>query len=224
MRPRSREPELLDAPLHDPRELAHSLDQVAQVNRWLGGARSLRRHLGALVATGHVHVLDVGTGNGTTLRELESWAEDRRATWHAVGVELSPQSAALARNSGTRTVIADALRLPFADDAFDVALCTLTLHHFSDDDAVVLLKEMARVSRRSVLVSDLERSTPNYWGARLLAATLWRGNRLTRHDGPLSVRRSFTVGELLEIGRRAGLRSPAVRRHIPWRIVLEGRP
>jgi hypothetical protein len=83
---------------------------------------------------------------------------------------------------------------------------------------------MARVSRVAVLVNDLERRYLNYWSARVLAWTLWRGNRLTRHDGPLSVRRSFTVEELLDIGRRSGLERPSVRRHFPFRLVLEGQP
>ncbi len=221
---RAYEAELIDAPLHDLGEFAHSLDQVAQVNRWLGGERSLRQHLAPWIRGVDVRALDVGTGNGATLRRLGNWAEGRSVTWRAVAVELNPQAAALARHGGTSVVIGDALRLPFADDTFDVTLCTLTLHHFADDDAVTLLGEMARVSRGTVLVSDLERSTLNYWGARLLAASVWRDNRLTRHDGPLSVRRSFTRSELLEIGRRAGLRDARVRRHVPWRIVLEGRP
>ena len=46
---------------------------------------------------------------------------------------------------------------------------------------------MARVAR-VVLVSDLERCWPNYLGSRLLAETWWRNNRITRNDGPLSVR------------------------------------
>jgi hypothetical protein len=82
---------------------------------------------------------------------------------------------------------------------------------------------MARVSRDLVLVSDLERSLPNYLGARLLALTLWRANRITRHDGPLSVLRSFTAGELERVGREGGLRDVRVRRYAPWRLVLEGR-
>jgi ubiquinone/menaquinone biosynthesis C-methylase UbiE len=127
-----------------------------------------------------------------------------------------------AREQGLPTVRGDALRLPFAPGSVDVAICTLTLHHFPDEEAVRLLREMKRVARDRVLVSDLERSRLNHLGARVLAHTLWRTNRLTRHDGPLSVLRSFTAPELLELGRRAGLRRPVVRRYMPWRLVLEG--
>jgi ubiquinone/menaquinone biosynthesis C-methylase UbiE len=224
VRERLHRAEILDGPADDLEELSRSLRQVAQVNRWLGGARALKRHLAPAVCAGaSLRILDVGTGNGDTLGELGVWARRRGARWHAVGVELSPWIARLAHRRLDSVVRGDALRLPFADGSFDVALCTLTLHHFPDDEAAVLVGEMARVSRDRVLVNDLERTPPNYWGARALAATLWRGNRITRHDGPLSVLRSFTPSELLEVGRRAGLRGAAVRRHFPWRIVLEGR-
>jgi SAM-dependent methyltransferase len=225
MRRRSHAPEILDGPLHDVDELAGSLAQVAQVNRWLGGTRALRRHLAPSVRRGGaLHVLDVGTGSGHTLAELGVWARGRGVRWYGVGVDLSAPCARIARRRLDAVVRADALRLPFAQGSFDVALCTLTLHHFEDGDAAALVREMARVSRDLVLVNDLERTAPNYWGARVLAATLWRHNRITRNDGPLSVLRSFTPPELLAVGRRAGLRRPRVRRHFPWRIVLEGRP
>lgn len=224
MRTRSHDQEILDGPRHDPDELAHSLEQVAQVNRWLGGTRALRRHLAPCVRRGEaVRVLDVGTGNGDTLQALGTWARTRGARWRGVGVELSAECARIARGRVDTVVRADALHLPFTDGSFDVALCTLTLHHFADGDAAALVREMARVSRGLVLVNDLERTRPNYWGARALAATLWRGNRITRNDGPLSVLRSFTPPELLEVGKRAGLRGARVRRHFLWRIVLEGR-
>ena len=63
--PRVHRPELLDDDDQDPAELAHSLDQVADVNRWLGGTRGLQRHLRPLLDREEpVVLLDVGTGNG----------------------------------------------------------------------------------------------------------------------------------------------------------------
>lgn len=223
---RSLRPEILDAPVADVQELADSLRHVAQVNRWLGGTRALRRHLAPLVRERDtVRLLDVGTGNGETLVELRTWARRLGCDARCVGVDLSAQILTLAtRSAGASVLQADALCLPFADDVFDAATCTLTLHHFDDAAAAALVREMARVTRSLVLVNDLERNTANRVGARVLALTAWRTNRITRHDGPLSVRRSFTAAELLEVGRRAGLGRPLVRRHFPWRLVLEGRP
>lgn len=226
---RSHEPEILDAEAPAPGDLARSLAMVTEVNRRLGGVRSLRRHLGALAGRPDVRLLDVGTGNGDVLRDLLAWG--RRGggrSWTGVGLDLRWAMLALASSgsppsgTGLRLVRGDALCLPFRDASFDAVVSTLTLHHFRDDDATRLVAEMARVSRGRVVVSDLERSLPAYVGARLLAVTRWRHDPITRNDGPLSVRRSFTAGELAAVGRRAGLPGARVVRHFPFRLVLVG--
>lgn len=222
---RAHQAELLDEEGHDPEELAHSLRQVAQVNRLLGGSLALRRHLRPLLDRGQpVRLLDVGTGNGETLDEILRWARAGGGRWTGVGVDRSAAVARIAsRDSRAPTVRGDALALPFASGSVDVALCTLTLHHFPEEPAVGLLREMGRVARELVLVNDLERHPLAHLSARVLAHTLWRGNRITRHDGPLSVLRAFTPGELLALGRSAGLIDATVHRHFPWRLVLTGR-
>ena len=95
--------------------------QVAQVNRWLGLTRPLRRHLQPLIARGgQSRILDVGTGNGETLREIARWARTRGCALRCVGVDWSAQMVAIAAQARGATVLqADALRLPFPDGAFD---------------------------------------------------------------------------------------------------------
>ena len=158
-----------------------------------------------------------------------AWARAAGGDWRLVGVDLYPQVLALARDGDSgaaalRLVRADALHLPFRRACFDVALCTLTLHHFADAAAERLVAELVRVSRGLVLVSDLERRPLAYLGAKALALTWWRTNPVTRSDGPLSVLRSFTGEELETIARRGGLRDATVTRHFPFRLVLEGKP
>ena len=225
--------EILDGPEHDPSELEHSLAQVADVNRFLGGDSSLRGALAPLLALpGPVQLLDVGAGNAEVALALVRWARARGRRWRVAALDLHAQTAALAArrtsaagsSAGVAVVRGDGLRLPFADGAFDAAFTVLTLHHFRDDPAVALLREMARVARRLVVVNDLERSTPALLGARALAATVWRRNRITKNDGPLSVRRAFTPAELLALAERAGLRRPRVRRRLAFRLVLEAEP
>jgi hypothetical protein len=45
-------------------------------------------------------------------------------------------------------------------------------------------------------------------------------NRLLRHDGALSILRSFKVNEMLELAQRAELRDIWIERHFPYRLVL----
>jgi ubiquinone/menaquinone biosynthesis C-methylase UbiE len=226
---RSYELEILDQEEQDPAELAASLEQVSQANRLFGGTRALRRHLAAYRRRGEdLLLLDVGAGNGDTALDLLRWAGKGGASWHAVALDPHAATARVAaeRVASSRVSVlrGDGLRLPFADGAVDVAVAVLVLHHLQDEDAVRLVAEMSRVARRLVLVNDLERHPVNHTLARLMAATLWRGNRITRNDAPLSVLRSFTPGELLQVGHDAGLGAPRVTRHLPFRLVLEGTP
>jgi len=176
-------------------------------------------------------VVDVGTGNALHLARLVEWACSVGGDgWRGIGVDLHPDVLAVAReevagrDAGLHLVRGDALRLPLATDSADVVVCTLTLHHFDDATAPRVVREMARVARSLVVVNDLHRSRAGYWAARLLAATWWRTNRFTRHDGPLSVLRSFTPDELESVGREAGLHAPTVRSHLPFRLILTGKP
>lgn len=218
--------ERMDAPGVDPGDLEAALDHVAAVNRWLGGTRALLRHLPAVLPAGRDRVLDVGTGSGDLPRELARWAARRGRALRITAVDLHPRTLTIARRrtpaaERIRFARADGLRLPFRDGAFDLALLSMTLHHMEGAAQVEILAELARVARGGhIIVGELERTLPSYLGARLLAATVWRRNPVTRHDGPLSVRRAFTRAELFELARRAGLRDPRVHRHVFYRLVL----
>ncbi|HEX9109676.1 MAG TPA: methyltransferase domain-containing protein, partial [Longimicrobiales bacterium] len=113
--------------------------------------------------------------------------------------------------------------LPYPDGAFHAVLLTLTLHHFEGEAALRVLRELARVARGGMIVSDLDRSWANYVGARLLGWTVWARNPITRHDGPLSVLRAYTADELRQMARDAGLRDARVVTHPFQRVVLLAR-
>lgn len=218
--------ELLDAPRHDRRELEQSLDQVAEVNRLLGGHRAVWHALRPLLSrSAMTSVLDVGTGSADIPVDIARRARhaDLRVAIIASDVHAQIREIAAARTAGSTCIMvaaADALALPFDRDACDVVLLSMTLHHFDEAEQVVVLREAARVARRAVIINELERCTPNYLGARLLAGTRWRGNRLTRHDGPLSVLRAFTISELRDLAAAAGLRVDLLQRLFFYRIVL----
>jgi SAM-dependent methyltransferase len=222
--------EYLDAPAHDATELEASLDDVASVNRWLGGRRALLKHLEELIPRGKpVTILDGGTGSGDLPRAIVRWARRRGTPLQIVASDLSGQILGIARERVAEypeitLTRADVRDLPFADRTFDLALLSLTLHHLEDDDQVKALQELGRVARRGVVVGELERGWPGYLGAKLLAATVWRSNRLTRHDGPISVLRAFTPAELCTRAECAGLQHPRVYRHPLFRLVLVAGP
>jgi SAM-dependent methyltransferase len=218
--------ELLDAPRHDPAELIESLDQVAEVNRMLGGTRAVLRAVDPFLAgPGPIAILDVGTGSADLPLAVARHAHRREAVVAIVATDIHPQMLEIAASRvreepAIRIAAADARNLPCPDDAFDIVLLSLTLHHFDEREQRRVLAEAGRVAARAVIVNELERCRANYWGARLLAATRWRGNRLTRHDGPLSVLRAFTPQELADVATAAGLHVERLERRFFHRLVL----
>lgn len=187
-------PELMDDP-DAPRELvAGALKALAVLNLLAGPHRALRR------LAGPGPLLDVATGGADVPARLV-----RRGTIaQAVGLDRSPAvlSGARARRPGIALVGGDALALPFADRSFETAFTNHFLHHLDAEQAVTLLREMARVARRVVVV-DLRRS-------RAVLALVWivtrfSRNPLIRNDGPASVRRAWTPAEARALAARAGL-------------------
>jgi SAM-dependent methyltransferase len=172
-----------------------------------------------------VRLLDVATGSADIPVALLRWGRRRGLSLTVTAVDLNPQMVELARRrtagvAAVRVEQADGRCLPYPDRSYDVALCNLALHHMDPGGAVLLLREMARVSRFGWVVGDLERHPAAYWAARALAAVAWR-SPLTRHDGPLSVLRSFTAPEAEQLIGQAGVRA-AVWRHFPFRLALVG--
>jgi len=164
-RHRSYELEHLDKGDYTPAEYEGCMVELRRINRWLGDASALRRSLLAeieRVGLKSFSVLDVGAGSGELLRVIASWAKETGRKAVLVGLELNARSAkAILEESqefaAISSVRGDALGLPFADDSFDYAVCSLFTHHFKDEQVVRILNELGRVARRRIFVIDLHR-------------------------------------------------------------------
>jgi ubiquinone/menaquinone biosynthesis C-methylase UbiE len=223
---RSYEPELMDAPLTDPCETARAMRDLARVNRWLGGVRTLWGPMLDLVRrkglTGF-SMLDIGTGGADVPGSIVGMAAAAGIPARAICVDLDAgtigYAARHASSSRLEFLRADAFALPFRNRALDFVTSSLMFHHFHESDAARLLAEMARVSRRAVIVNDLRRHLVPWTTIRLLVSCAESG--MVRHDGPLSVLRGWTMDELTAVASRAGLAGSArIERRFPYRLVL----
>lgn len=216
---RRREVEHLDDPATDAALRERSLRDVTRANRLFGGTRAVLAEVGALLPLlgRSATLLDVGTGLAdipARARQLAA-ARDVQLDVYAVdGVEALARRARATLGAG---VCADARRLPFADASVDVVTCSQVLHHFDDADIPTVLRELQRVARRAVVVSDLRRSWFAAAGFWLVAWPL-RFHPVTRHDGFVSVLRGFTTRELAAHVQQSVDREPRVRRHLGFRL------
>jgi ubiquinone/menaquinone biosynthesis C-methylase UbiE len=121
--------------------------------------------------------------------------------------------------SCTTLVQADGVCLPFRAQTFDIVVCSTMLHHLDWHQGIALLYSMAAVARHGVVVNDLVRGRLHYYAARLVLPVVAR-NHVTRHDGPLSVLRAYSVEEVREMARLAGLAHAHVDTTLGYRFVL----
>jgi ubiquinone/menaquinone biosynthesis C-methylase UbiE len=216
--------ERMDDPAVAFEDLAANFDDIELANRRFGGIRPIVDEVFACDAR---WVLDVGCGSADVPRALLREARARGRRLDVVALDRSETALAIARDRAKddpllRFVRADATALPFPDDAFDVATCSLALHQFEPHAAVDVLRELRRVSRLTPVVSDLERSAFGY-AAAVVYAWFVAKNALSKNDAPLSVKRAYTADELRELIGLAGWRDPVVRRAPYFRLFASDR-
>jgi ubiquinone/menaquinone biosynthesis C-methylase UbiE len=224
---RSYELELLDTGDYTPAEYEGCIVELQLVNRWMGDAHSLKGTLFPEIEAQSLRsfsILDVGAGSGELLRVAAAWARQTGRELRAVGLELNERSAESINEESSKfpeisSVRGNALQLPFSDAEFDYVMCSLFTHHFVEEQVVQILQEMSRVAKRRIFVIDLHRHPVAYFFYTTLGKLVLH-NRLLRHDGALSILRSFKTDELIELAQRAGLHDVWIERHFPYRLVL----
>jgi len=222
--PRAEVEELMDRP--QPRALMDGcLRELAMLNRLLGVRGLVLRQLRRFVRPDDrtLTVAEVASGGADLLRSFVLWGRRRGLRLSAVAIDRHPQAGAFARDRSAgipeiAVLLGDARALPLADRSVDVALLATALHHLSPAEAVAALRELDRIGRRGFVVTDLVRSRAAYLGAKVLARLL--RNPLTRADGPRSVLRAYTAGEVRALVADAGLEGVRLTRHPLFRLAL----
>jgi SAM-dependent methyltransferase len=200
--------ELMDRPQPVSDELESDLENIRELNRWFGSYALISLFLGRWIKPGaRMRIVDLATGSGDIPRLIAEYGRK-------VGAEL--QIDALDRQSATLEIAKKlSVRYPeisFVEgdvlerqpvESYDIVFCTLALHHFSEDDAVRLLRRCLDLSPKFVLVSDLRRGWLATVGVHLLTATVFR-EPMTKYDARLSAVRAFSFPEMNHLARRAG--------------------
>ena len=174
---------------------------------------------------GRYRVLDVGYGDGDMLRRIARWGERRGIAFELVGIDLNPRSEAAARAHTPAGIAIDWRTGDYADladEPWDVVLSSLVAHHMSHAQLVAFLRFMQDHARVGWLVNDLHRHGFAYRGWPLLAA-LFRWHPIVRHDGHLSIARSYRPDEWPPILAEAGITDARIHRAFPFRLCVERR-
>ncbi|MBB4152569.1 2-polyprenyl-3-methyl-5-hydroxy-6-metoxy-1,4-benzoquinol methylase [Sphingomonas jinjuensis] len=215
--------ELMDADDLPADVYAAVVGDLAKVNTVTMASRPTLGFLArALGERRHVRLLDVGFGDGDMLRRIAGWASRRGITAELVGVDLNPRSEAAARAHPPATLPIRYVTGDYAamDERWDVVISSLVAHHMSRAQLVAFLRYMEQHAALGWFVNDLHRHGFAYRGYPLLA-TLARWHPIVRHDGKLSIARSYRPAEWLPILADAGVTDARVFRAFPFRLCVE---
>jgi len=206
----------MDRPQPISPELFSDLRNLRALNRYFGSYRLIRHFLRRwLRPNDNFRILDLATGSGDIPRLVVEFARTIGAKVEIDAVDFQPSTIEIARHlSGgfpeIRYHCADILQFG-QERSYEIVLCSLALHHFSEDKAVALLRRCRALSQGKVLVSDLCRGWLAKAGVDLLTATFFR-EPMTRNDARASAARAFSFQELDRLAREAGWRDFGHRR------------
>jgi ubiquinone/menaquinone biosynthesis C-methylase UbiE len=192
-------PELLDTNDGTAEEVDGSLADLRMVNRCFGGISTMQkmvRKAAQLTGLRRLSVLDVAGASGDIPAAVKTQLQREGTDLDVVLLDRATTHVGRAFPA----VAADALALPFDDDSFDLVSCSLFVHHLEPDQVSAFFGEALRVCRHAVLINDLRRH-PLHLALVYAGMPLYR-SRITRHDAPASVWRSYTAREVAELAQQ----------------------
>lgn len=212
-------PEIMDDFSMNGSDLRMALDKIARINQLLGGNKLTLQGVKDLIApidvTQKLTIVDLGCGNGDMLRLIADWAESNRRQLELIGVDANAHTIEYARELSLHYPnisyhCTDIFSETIAASAYDIALFTLTLHHFKNEEIAQLLRTFKQNTRIGVVVNDLQRSSVAY---RLFQALcfVFRLNAISRNDGLISILRGFKRNELVSLSEKLNYKKYSIQ-------------
>ncbi|MGK0391598.1 MAG: 2-polyprenyl-3-methyl-5-hydroxy-6-metoxy-1,4-benzoquinol methylase [Maribacter sp.] len=216
---RSNEAEIMDDLDMSGEILIDSLDKLANINKWLGGNKATIDGIKTLLKTYSkdkvISIIDLGCGNGDMLIRVANFGRKNGFKFQLLGLDANQATIDYAIELSTDYPEIsyrkeDVLSKEFKERTYDIALCTLFLHHFEDDVALGFVKNMVDNSAIGVVVNDLHRHAMAYYLFTLLSLTI--KNHMVKSDGLKSILKGFKRIDLERFSDQL-----KVKRTITWR-------
>ena len=195
-------------------ELEKTLLDLDKVNKWLGGNKitleGVQRLLKNKSFDRSIKIIDVGCGNGSILKQVAQWGRMKEIKMELLGVDANAHAMTIAKEnlSGYPEVSFEAINVfseAFRELEADIILCTLTLHHFSDEEIGLLMKNFSEMAKVGVVINDLQRSKTAYYLFKAFCL-VFSIREINRKDGLTSILRSFKKKDLLRYGRNLNVK------------------
>lgn len=213
--------ELMDADDLDADTYAAVVHDLAKVNTLTMARRPTLAFLKSLKQS-RLKILDVGFGDGDMLRTIARWAKHNGVKPTLVGIDLNPRSAFAAQHATPVDLDIDYRTGDYAELAggnWDIIVSSLVAHHMTPEQLIAFIRFMDAEAKIGWFINDLHRHGFAYLGYPLLA-TIMGWHPIVRHDGQLSIARSYRPQEWPAILAEAGINGATVRRRFPFRLCV----
>ena len=218
---RSDEPEIMDDFAMEGEVLREALDKIAKINQLLGGNQLTLQGVQELIINipngTEISIVDVGCGNGDMLRTLANYGLRNNLNFRLIGIDANNftinHAQKLSENYPNISYrCEDVFDKAFAESKYDIVLCTLTLHHFKEEEINKLLTVFNANSNIGIVINDLHRSPIAYRLFQLICV-VFRLNKMSREDGLISILRGFKRKELIDFSEKLNFK----KYKIQWR-------
>ncbi|MVM29701.1 methyltransferase domain-containing protein [Spirosoma sp. HMF4905] len=195
-------------------ELSDALDKIALINQWLGGNKITLDGIKKLIKDypkgKEISIVDIGCGNGDMCRAIADLGRKAGITFKILGIDANTYTINHAKSlsqsySNISYAILNIFDRDFASLNYDIAVCTLTLHHFTDQEIVSLMTLLTNKAKLGVVINDLQRSALAYRLFQLICF-VFRLNTMSREDGLTSILRGFKKQDLEKLSKQLHLK------------------
>ncbi len=216
---RTNEPEIMDDFALEGETLRDALDKIAKINRLLGGnqltLQGVQQLLKGISKDQEITIVDIGCGNGDMLRVLADYGKQNKYRFKLIGIDANAYtiSHAVALSKAYENIsyqCEDIFEAEFKALDYDMVLCTLTLHHFKDEEILSLMQVFYEKASIGIVINDLHRSAIAY---RLFQALcfVFQLNDMSREDGLVSILRGFKKAELEHYSKELQLKKYTIQ-------------
>nr|WP_199001491.1 methyltransferase domain-containing protein [Flavobacterium sp. ASV13] len=219
---RTQETEIMDDFSLQGEELQAALDQIAQINQLLGGNQltlhGIKKILKKCPKNQTITIADIGCGNGDMLRMLAKFGQKNNLDFKLIGIDANDFTINYAKTlsaeySNIEYKCVDIFSETFKTISYDIVLCTLTLHHFSNDEILNIITIFNKNAKAGIIVNDLHRSKLAYRLFELICI-IFNLKKMSREDGLVSILRGFKKDELEDFSKKLNLKNYTI--HWKW--------
>jgi ubiquinone/menaquinone biosynthesis C-methylase UbiE len=230
---RSNEKELIDDLELDNDALRQNLEELALINKYLGGNQVTTSGLSRLlpnflITNNHspITISDLGCGGGDMLIVMADWAKKEGINAQFIGIDANDfmidfGTKRTANYPNISYLHQDIYSEEFKEKSFDIVTMTLFCHHFSDESLIKLLQQLKKQTRIGIVINDIHRHWFAYHSIAWITK-LFLKSYLVKNDAKLSVWRAFVREDLEKIVQKAGFTNYSIRWKwaFRWEVVL----